>query len=248
MNLKFESEAMKEFGISVIMPAFNEEKTILQIASRVLLQEKVRQLIIVDDCSADKTWDLINSISDPRVETIRHDKNQGKGAAIRTAQSVVRNSITLVQDADLEYDPSQYPKLIMPIVNGHADVVYGSRFQTGEMRRVVYFWHYLGNKFLTLLSNSFSNINLSDMETCYKVIRSDLFKKIEIEESRFGFEPELTAKLAAMKARFYEVSISYHGRTYEEGKKIGVKDGFRAIYCILKYNLWSRPKVSSQSK
>ena len=226
--------------VTVIMPAFNEEKTILEICNRVLQQGGVAQLIIVDDCSKDKTFDLANSIPDARVEVLRHERNQGKGAAIRTAQSSVRFPITLIQDADLEYDPAQYPKLVSPIVNGYADVVYGSRFQTGEMRRVLYFWHYVGNKFLTILSNAFSNINLSDMETCYKVMRSDYFKRLKIQESRFGFEPELTAKLAGMRARFYEVSISYYGRTYEEGKKIGAKDGFRAIFCIVKYNLWSR--------
>jgi glycosyltransferase involved in cell wall biosynthesis len=228
--------------VTVIMPAFNEEKTIKDICARVLLQESVGQLVIVDDCSSDRTLELALSVRDPRVEVLKHAVNQGKGAAIRTAQNSVRMAITLIQDADLEYDPSQYPKLIAPILSGHADVVYGSRFQTGEMRRVVYFWHYVGNKVLTVFSNAISNINLSDMETCYKVIRSDLFKSLDLRESRFGFEPELTAKLAARKARFYEVSISYFGRTYEEGKKIGAKDGFRALYCILKYNLWARPK------
>jgi len=226
--------------ITVIMPAFNEAETLLEITQKVLAQTDVGQLIIVDDCSKDQTWQIINSIQDSRVEVLRHEKNQGKGAAIRSAQKRVRFPITLIQDADLEYDPSQYKKLILPIIENRADVVYGSRFQTGEMRRVLYFWHFVGNKLLTLMSNAFSNINLTDMETCYKVVRSDLFIRIPIKESRFGFEPELTAKLAAMRARFYEVSISYYGRTYEEGKKIGAKDGFRAIYCIIRYNLFNR--------
>jgi len=227
--------------VTVIMPVFNEESTIEIIVKKVLSRPEVKQLIVVDDCSIDGSPEIIESLQrELDFDFLRHSKNKGKGAAIRTAQSVVKGEITLIQDADLEYDPDQYPKLIAPILEDRADVVYGSRFQTGEMRRVVYFWHYVGNKLLTILSNAFSNINLSDMETCYKVVRSDYFEKIQIQESRFGFEPELTAKLAAMRARFYEVSISYYGRTYEEGKKIGAKDGFRAIYCIIRYNLFNR--------
>lgn len=232
------SSSEREKVLTVIMPAFNEEKTIVEVCRRVLAQDLVGQLIIIDDCSWDRTFEYAAGISDSRVEIIRHEKNRGKGAAIQSAQSKVNLPITLIQDADLEYDPAQYPKLVAPITMGYADVVYGSRFQTGEMRRVVYFWHYVGNKFLTILSNAFSNINLSDMETCYKVVKSDIFKSLKLCESRFGFEPELTAKLASRKARFYEVSISYFGRTYEEGKKIGIRDGFRALYCILKYNLF----------
>ena len=229
--------------LSVVMPVFNEELTIESIIQKVLSRPEVSQLIVVDDCSKDSSKSLIEKLQkEYKFVFLKHEKNQGKGAAIRTAQPYVSAPFTLIQDADLEYDPDQYPKLIAPILEGRADVVYGSRFQTGEMRRVVYFWHYVGNKLLTLLSNAFSNVNLSDMETCYKVIRSDLFKTIKIQENRFGFEPELTAKLAAKKARFYEVSISYFGRTYEEGKKIGAKDGFRAIYCILKYNLFQKDK------
>lgn len=223
-------------GISVIMPAYNEEETILKVVDAVLAQELVKQLIIVDDCSIDNTLGAIQGITDSRVKILRHSVNQGKGAAIRTAQNWINQPIVLIQDADLEYDPNQYMRITEPIRLNLADVVYGSRFQTGEMRRVLYFWHYLGNRFLTLLSNAFTNLNLSDMETCYKVMRSDFFSQIEIKESRFGFEPEITGKLAALQARFYEVSISYFGRTYEEGKKIGVKDGFRAIWCIFKYN------------
>jgi glycosyltransferase involved in cell wall biosynthesis len=223
-------------GAAVIMPAFNEEKTIGQVIDLVLDQSEVRQLIVVDDCSTDSTPKIVLQKRDKRIIFIQHEFNKGKGAAIRTAQSKINQPIVIIQDADLEYDPKQYSKLIEPIRLNLADVVYGSRFQTGEMRRVLYFWHYVGNRFLTLLSNAFTNINLSDMETCYKVIRSDFFRQINIKESRFGFEPEITGKLAAMGARFYEVSISYNGRTYEEGKKIGVRDGFRAIWCILKYN------------
>lgn len=223
-------------GISVIMPAYNEEDTILKVVEAVLAQDLVHQLVIVDDCSTDNTFKNLQGIKDSRVKILKHTINQGKGAAIRTAQNWINQPIVLIQDADLEYDPSQYSRITEPIRLNIADVVYGSRFQTGEMRRVLYFWHYLGNRFLTLLSNAFTNLNLSDMETCYKVMRTDFFSKIEIKESRFGFEPEITGKLAALHARFYEVSISYFGRTYEEGKKIGVRDGFRAIWCIIKYN------------
>ena len=232
-------------GVSVIMPAYNESKTIIEICRKVLKQPSVKQLIVVDDCSSDDTYQLLQSIRDKRILLLKHARNQGKGAAIRTAQPHINQPISLIQDADLEYDPEQYPILLEPILSGHADVVYGSRFQTGEMRRVHYYWHYVGNKVLTLLSNAFSNLNLSDMETCYKIVKTVFFKSIKIQENRFGFEPELTAKLSASRARFYEVSISYHGRSYEEGKKIGAKDGFRAIWCILKYN---RVYVSRQLK
>ena len=226
----------KTFGVTVIMPAYNESKTIIEICKRVLKQPSVKQLIVVDDYSNDGTYELAKSIKDKRMLLLKHAKNQGKGAAIRTAQAFINQPITLIQDADLEYDPNQYPILLAPILSGHADVVYGSRFQTGEMRRVHYYWHYVGNKLLTLFSNAFSNLNLSDMETCYKVVRTMFFKKVKIQENRFGFEPELTSKLSTLRAKFYEVSISYYGRTYEEGKKIGAKDGFRAIWCIFKYN------------
>jgi glycosyltransferase involved in cell wall biosynthesis len=221
--------------LTVIMPAYNEESSISEIIQRVLIEPLVWQLIIVDDGSNDSTAQIIETISDPRILLIQHPANLGKGAAIRTAQSHVTGDLVLIQDADLEYNPSEYNKLLEPILRDYADVVYGSRFQTGEMRRVLYFWHYVGNRFLTLLSNAFTNINLSDMETCYKVIRTEFFNRIQIQESRFGIEPEITGKLASLGARFYEVSISYNGRTYEEGKKIGVRDGFRAIYCIVKY-------------
>lgn len=223
--------------LSVVMPVFNEEATILEIVGRVLHQELVGQLIIVDDASQDKTSLLLqNFVGKDRVEIISHPKNLGKGAAIKSAVELVKFPFVIIQDADLEYDPNQYSKIIAPLITDDADVVYGSRFQTGEVRRVLYFWHFLGNQFLTLLSNAFTNLNLSDMETCFKAMKSTYFKKLDLQEKRFGVEPEMTAKLAAMRARFFEVSISYFGRTYEEGKKIHAKDGFRAIYCILFYN------------
>lgn len=224
------------------MPAFNEENTISQIVDKVLEQKIVKQLIIVDDYSSDATASIIRKKRDSRILLLQHRSNLGKGSAIRTAQEFVNQPIVLIQDADLEYSPTQYKKLIEPIIDNHADVVYGSRFQTGEMRRVHYFWHYVGNRFLTNLSNAFTNLNLSDMETCYKVFKLEFFQKLKIQENRFGFEPEITGKLAALEARFYEVSISYYGRSYSEGKKIGVKDGFSAIRCILKYNKYSSGK------
>jgi glycosyltransferase involved in cell wall biosynthesis len=224
--------------LSVVMPAFNEESTLEQIVTRVLAQSEVGQLIIVDDASTDSTPSILMQLRHtPKVEIITHPKNMGKGAAIKSASQNVAYPYVLIQDADLEYDPSQYPKILAPLLSGHADVVYGSRFQTGEVRRVLYFWHFLGNQFLTLLSNAFTNLNLSDMETCFKAMKSSHFQNLDLKEKRFGVEPEMTAKLAAMKLRFFEVSISYFGRTYEEGKKIHAKDGFRAIFCIVFYNL-----------
>lgn len=225
--------------VTVIMPVFNEEITIETIVRKVLAQKEVGQLIVVDDCSQDASVEKITNLQKEfSFDFLKHQRNMGKGAAIRTAQRHIRYPITLIQDADLEYDPEQYSRLVEPILTGRADVVYGSRFQTAEMRRVLYFWHYVGNRFLTIFSNAFSNINLTDMETCYKVVKTELFGSLNLKENRFGFEPELTAKLAAKGARFYEVSISYYGRTYEEGKKIGAGDGFRAIYCIVKYNIF----------
>ena len=220
------------------MPAFNEEATLVQIIERVLSQPEVGQLIIVDDSSKDNTPRILSTFSsNSKIKIITHEKNMGKGAAIKSASEFIKCPYVLIQDADLEYDPSQYSKIIAPLLNNHADVVYGSRFQTGEVRRVLYFWHFLGNQFLTLLSNAFTNLNLSDMETCFKAMRTLYFQKLDLKEKRFGVEPEITAKLAAMKLRFFEVSISYFGRTYEEGKKIHAKDGFRAVFCILYYNL-----------
>ena len=222
--------------VTVIMPAFNEETTARFMIERVLDQRCVGQVIFVDDASSDDTYQIVSTIRDKRLVRIKHEKNMGKGSAIRTASQHVAYDIVLIQDADLEYSPEEYSKLIKPILENKADVVYGSRFQSSEARRILYFWHFVGNKFLTLLSNMFTDLNLSDMETCYKAIRTDFFRNVKIQESRFGFEPEITGKLSALGARFYEVSITYDGRTYEDGKKIGAKDGFRAMWCILKYN------------
>jgi glycosyltransferase involved in cell wall biosynthesis len=227
--------------LSVIIPTYNEIKTLEAIV------EKIRQvdlspwgltleLVVVDDCSQDGTLDVARRLADEgRVRLICHEKNQGKGAALKTGFQAARGEAILIQDADLEYDPEEYPKLLKPILEGKADVVYGSRFTGGQPHRVLYFWHYVGNRFLTLLSNMMTNLNLTDMETCYKVFRAEVLRKIEIKEKRFGFEPEITAKVARLGCRIYEVGISYTGRTYSEGKKINWKDGFRALYCILKY-------------
>ena len=198
-----------------------------------------KEIVVVNDCSTDATRDRLREAETehPNLRVIHHEINQGKGAALRTGFKHATGDIVIIQDADLEYNPAEYPKLMQPIIDGLADVVYGSRFAGGESHRVLYFWHSVGNKFLTLLSNMLTNINLTDMETCYKAFRREVIQSIQIEEDRFGFEPEITAKVAAKKCRIYEVGISYSGRTYAEGKKIGWKDGFRAIWCILKYNL-----------
>lgn len=198
-----------------------------------------KEVIVVDDGSKDGTRDILASLVDPDVKIIFHADNQGKGSALRTGFSVATGDICIVQDADLEYDPQEFPIMIQPILEGKADVVFGSRFQSGRPHRVVYFWHRIGNGFLTLMSNVLTDLNLSDMETCYKAFRREIIQAINIQEKRFGFEPEVTAKIAKMKVRIYEVGISYYGRTYDEGKKIGWKDGVRAVYCILKYNLWA---------
>jgi glycosyltransferase involved in cell wall biosynthesis len=226
-------------NLGVVIPVYNEEKTLHLIVNKVLARPEVSELVIVNDCSTDCTWNTMQDLAktDPRIRIFTHDINQGKGAALRTGFQNVQSDIIIIQDADLEYDPEEYPKLMQPILMGKADVVFGSRFLGSGMHRVLYYWHFLGNQFLTQLSNMFTNLNLTDMETCYKVFRKDVLKKILIEENRFGFEPEITAKVAKMKIPIYEVSISYYGRTYEEGKKIGWRDGFRAIWCILKYNL-----------
>lgn len=197
-----------------------------------------KEIILVDDCSTDGTREIIRRLADDTTKVIFHDLNMGKGAALRTGFTNVTGDIVIIQDADLEYDPNQYPKLIQPILEGKADVVYGSRFATRDYHRTVFFWHMLGNKILTLLSNVLTNLSLTDMETCYKVFRRGILEKITIEENRFGFEPEITAKIAKLGARIHEVGISYSGRTYKQGEKIGWKDGFRAIYCIIKYNLF----------
>lgn len=226
--------------LAVVIPAYNEEKTIREIVEQVLARDEVSELVIVDDFSTDNTLQVLHDLAsaDTRIKLCFHDKNQGKGAAIRTGFQHISSDIVLIQDADLEYDPSEYPKLLKPILSGRADVVYGSRFMGSGEHRVLYFWHCLGNSFLTFLSNMFTNLNLTDMETCYKVFRREILSEFIIEENRFGFEPEITAKVAKLKVPIYEVSISYYGRTYEEGKKIGWQDGVRAIYGILKYNIF----------
>jgi len=224
--------------ISIVIPCFNEANTIEYLVQAVLSAPLTnREIIIVDDYSTDSTREILRTKIDELVDKIiYHESNQGKGAALRTGFSNVTGDVVIIQDADLEYNPQEYPELLKPILDGKADVVYGSRFQGGKEHRVIYFWHYKGNQFLTLLSNMFTNLNLTDMETCYKVFRIDILKKIKIQENRFGFEPEITAKIAQLGCRIYEVGISYSGRTYDEGKKISWKDGLRAIWCILKYN------------
>ncbi|AOY79470.1 glycosyltransferase family 2 protein [Moorena producens JHB] len=226
--------------LSVIIPCFNEVNTIATVIEAVKASPvKECEIIVVDDYSTDGTREILESSLESQIDhVVYHHKNRGKGAALRTGFGLATGDIVIVQDADLEYDPQEYPLLMQPIIDGKADVVYGSRFAGGGPHRVVYYWHMVGNKFLTMLSNMFTNINLTDMETCYKAFRRELIQSIKIEESRFGFEPEITAKVAKKKCRIYEVGISYYGRTYEEGKKIGWRDGFRAIFCILKYNLF----------
>ena len=227
--------------LSIIIPCYNESSTILSLIDAVKQSPVTdREIIIVDDGSKDGTRDILGEMSDPEVRVIFHKANQGKGAALRTGFQEATGDICIVQDADLEYDPQEFPLVIQPILEGKADVVFGSRFQSGRPHRVVYFWHRIGNGVLTLMSNFFTDLNLSDMETCYKAFRREVIQSIRIRENRFGFEPEVTAKVAKMNLRIYEVGISYYGRTYDEGKKIGWRDGFRAIYCILKYNLWAK--------
>lgn len=230
--------------LSVVVPVYNEEATLEILIRKVLAQSCVGELVAVDDCSKDNTWEILTKLAreDTRIQIFRHEKNQGKGAALRTGFGKVSLPIVIIQDADLEYDPAEYANMIGPIVAGKADVVFGSRFIGSEEHRVLYFWHSVGNRFLTLLSNMFTNLNLTDMETCFKAFRTDIIKRISIRENRFGFEPEITAKIARYKPRLriYEIAVSYHGRTYEEGKKIGWRDGFRAFYAIIKYNIFSR--------
>ncbi|HYN15288.1 MAG TPA: glycosyltransferase family 2 protein [Terriglobales bacterium] len=227
---------------SVVIPVYNEFNYIDEIVRRTMASPIEKEIIIIDDYSTDGTrvrlQELAGGAPDGPLRILFHEKNRGKGAALRTGFAAATGEIVIVQDADLEYDPSEYPKLIGPILEGKADVVYGSRFAGGESHRVLYFWHYVGNRFLTLLSNMLSNLNLTDMETCYKVFRREIIQQVKLAEDRFGFEPEVTARIAALKCRVYEVGISYSGRTYEEGKKIGWKDGFRTLWCILKYNLF----------
>jgi glycosyltransferase involved in cell wall biosynthesis len=246
--------------LSVIMPVYNEAKTVAQVVVKVLEQPNVAELIVVDDASTDGTWDVLQQLStsnsppatshsstrrndgpeSPSLRAFRHQINQGKGAALRTGIAQATAPIVIIQDADFEYDPEEYPVMIKPILKDRADVVFGSRFIGSEAHRVLYFWHSVGNRFLTLLSNMFTNLNLTDMETCFKAFRRDILQSIRTEENRFGFEPEITAKVARLNVRLYEVAISYHGRTYAEGKKINWKDGISAPRCIFKYGLLRR--------
>ena len=238
--------------LSILIPAYNEEKTIQRILEKVRDVELVgnfsKQLVIVDDCSTDNTEKIIQEyvarFPDSDISYFKHDVNRGKGAALHTGIENATGDYIVIQDADLEYDPQELNLLLKPVVDGFADVVYGSRFMGGRPHRILFFWHTIGNRFLTMLSNALTDMNLTDMETCYKLIKADLLKSIRLEESRFGFEPEVTAKIARRakkeNIRIYEVGISYYGRTYAEGKKIHWKDGFHAIFCIFKYNLFSK--------
>jgi glycosyltransferase involved in cell wall biosynthesis len=228
--------------LAVVVPVYNEAATIAELGRMVLAQPLVRELIIVDDGSRDATWAALEPLSksDGRVRLFRHERNQGKGAALRTGFAQATAPIVVVQDADLEYDPAEYPILVAPILAGRADVVFGSRFIGSSAHRVLYFWHSVGNRVLTTLSNMATNLNLTDMEAGYKAFRREVIQEIRIEEDRFGFEPEVTAKISQAKVRIYEVAISYHGRTYAEGKKAGWRDGISALRCIIKYNFFRR--------
>ena len=240
--------------LSVVMPVYNEVTTIAEIVRRVQRVDIDKEIIVVDDYSTDGTRDILGNIEseNSNVTVLYHDRNRGKGRALRTGFAAAQGNYVLIQDADLEYDPEDYSKLLHPLEQGKADAVYGSRFITTQEHRILYFWHSLGNQFLTLLSNMMTDLNLTDMETCYKVFRRQLVQAIPLQEDRFGFEPEITCKLAKAKARIYEVGIAYHGRTYDEGKKVSAKDGFRALWCILKYRLkplklgpsWTQHKVT----
>lgn len=243
------SEPTHQPGLSILVPAYNEEKTIVRILDLLfetqLPDNLSKEVIVVNDCSNDKTGHLLDAYQAQhpnRPLKVRHlDRNQGKGHALRTGLAMASLAYVVVQDADLEYDPNEFALLLGPLLSGRADAVYGSRFMGGNPHRILFFWHTIGNKFLTFLSNSLTNLNLTDMETCYKMIRTPLAQGLTLQENRFGFEPEITARLSQVPGiRIYEVGISYYGRTYAEGKKINWKDGFRAIFCILKYNLWAR--------
>lgn len=239
--LLYQSVPSTSACVSIVMPVFNEATTVADVVAVVLKQPCVCEIIVVDDCSSDGSWDALQKLAatDPRIKALRHTVNQGKGAALRTGIAHASGAMVLIQDADLEYDPHEYETLIAPILSERADVVFGSRFSGAGAHRVLYFWHSVGNRLLTTFSNMATNLNLSDMETCYKVFRREVLQKISIEESRFGFEPEITAKIARLGVRIYEVPISYYGRTYADGKKIGWRDGFSALRCIVKYNFLS---------
>lgn len=235
--------------LSIVIPVYNEERTIHLILDKI--QEVTlngglkKEVILVDDCSMDNSIEAIEKYMsnhpDIGLKLFKHEVNQGKGGALHTGIKVATGDLIVIQDADLEYDPQEYNDLLKPILNGQADVVYGSRFMGGNPHRILFFWHSIGNGFLTFLSNAFTNLNLTDMETCYKMFKADIIQGLQLKEKRFGFEPEVTAKISRIKnLRIYEIGISYYGRTYEEGKKIGWKDGFRAMYCILKYNTWGK--------
>ena len=235
--------------LSIIIPVYNEEKTIHLILNKIkevqLINGLNKEIVMVDDSSTDNSWEKLEKykLENPElgISLYRHAYNQGKGAALRTGIQEAKGELIIIQDADLEYDPFEYNELLKPITEGHADVVYGSRFMGGKPHRILFFWHSIGNGLLTLMSNAFTNLNLTDMETCYKLFKAPIIKSIQIKENRFGFEPEVTAKISRIPAiRIYEIGISYYGRTYADGKKIGWRDGVRALYCILKYNIWAK--------
>lgn len=235
--------------LSIIIPVYNEEKTIHLILNKIkevqLINGLNKEIVMVDDSSTDNSWEKLEKykLENPElgISLYRHTYNQGKGAALRTGIQEAKGELIIIQDADLEYDPFEYNELLKPITEGHADVVYGSRFMGGKPHRILFFWHSIGNGLLTLMSNAFTNLNLTDMETCYKLFKAPIIKSIQIKENRFGFEPEVTAKISRIPAiRIYEIGISYYGRTYADGKKIGWRDGVRALYCILKYNIWAK--------
>lgn len=235
--------------LSIVIPAFNEEKTIISILEKVrncrLPDGIEKEIIVIDDCSKDSTASLVREYREKypevNIKLIVHAENRGKGAAIRNGIRLAEGDYLIIQDADLEYDPDEYTEMLQPVLNGVADVVYGSRFMGGKPHRILFFWHSIGNRFLTFISNMFTNLNLTDMETCYKLFRMEIIKSIQLKEDRFGFEPEVTAKVSRIPGiRIYEIGISYYGRQYQEGKKINWKDGLRALYCILKYNLFVR--------